>query len=410
MYKVFIDNLRLLRTAVRVKDPIMNYDKLKTPYKVYTTEFDRVVDASTLIAEYVEPTDEVKAETKRSMYCEPYNYDIQRRLSDFYMNGGAKAEADLYATFLNKSAHDAMRDTAVQILVDVSGSMRGRPITSVIPGLHRTMQTLDAIGVPYEVLGFTSTEFKGGQAYKKWVEAGRPKAPGRLNDLLHIVFKSFDGDTDLNALSIMGSKTIMKENIDGEAIDWARSRLTLRPESRKIFMMISDVAPVDDATQSANMSTEQSGCLERDVVNASIRMSIDKSIDMVHVISGGYDARWYNEWYDVCYGYYSSERSCQNGVTIASKISEMLNVPRDIYLELKRKEWVNSKFTKSHRMIERSRPKSSSLFRYNRSQYDLIGLKGYDAVSARIKACMEFGDDHDGLRKHIMTHCMDCPF
>ena len=146
------------------------------------------------------------------------------------------------------------RDTVVSLLIDNSGSMRGRPITVAAMSADILSRTLERCGVKVEVLGFTTRSWKGGASREKWVEAGKPKNPGRLNDLRHIVYKNADAPlrrARIN-LGLMLREGLLKENIDGEALMWAHNRLLARPEQRRILMVISDGAPVDDATLSAN--------------------------------------------------------------------------------------------------------------------------------------------------------------
>jgi cobaltochelatase CobT len=146
------------------------------------------------------------------------------------------------------------RDTVVSLLIDNSGSMRGRPITIAALSADILARTLERCGVKVEILGFTTKAWKGGEARNRWVAAGKPAQPGRLNDLRHIVYKGADAPwrrTRKN-LGLMLREGILKENIDGEALLWAHNRLLVRPEQRRILMVISDGAPVDDSTLSVN--------------------------------------------------------------------------------------------------------------------------------------------------------------
>ena len=160
------------------------------------------------------------------------------------------------------------RDTVVSLLIDNSGSMRGRPITVAAMSADILARTLERCGVKVEILGFTTRSWKGGSAREQWVGAGKPKSPGRLNDLRHIVYK----DADMpwrrarKNLGLMLREGLLKENIDGEALMWAHNRLLGRPEQRRIMMVISDGAPVDDATLSANPGNYLERHL-RDVIN-----------------------------------------------------------------------------------------------------------------------------------------------
>ena len=146
------------------------------------------------------------------------------------------------------------RDTVVTLLLDNSGSMRGRPITVAATCADILARTLERCGVKVEILGFTTRAWKGGQSREHWLTAGKPANPGRLNDLRHIIYKSADAPwrRARKNLGLMMREGLLKENIDGEALDWAHKRLLGRTEQRKILMMISDGAPVDDSTLSVN--------------------------------------------------------------------------------------------------------------------------------------------------------------
>ncbi len=146
------------------------------------------------------------------------------------------------------------RDTVVTLLLDNSGSMRGRPITVAATCADILARTLERCGVKVEILGFTTRAWKGGQSREAWLAAGKPATPGRLNDLRHIIYKSADAPwrRARKNLGLMMREGLLKENIDGEALDWAHKRLLGRSEQRKILMMISDGAPVDDSTLSVN--------------------------------------------------------------------------------------------------------------------------------------------------------------
>ncbi|MFL4992800.1 MAG: cobaltochelatase subunit CobT [Microvirga sp.] len=146
------------------------------------------------------------------------------------------------------------RDTVVTLLLDNSGSMRGRPITVAATCADILARTLERCGVKVEILGFTTRAWKGGQSRESWLAAGKPANPGRLNDIRHIIYKSADAPwrRARKNLGLMMREGLLKENIDGEALDWAHKRLLARSEQRKILMMISDGAPVDDSTLSVN--------------------------------------------------------------------------------------------------------------------------------------------------------------
>jgi cobaltochelatase CobT len=146
------------------------------------------------------------------------------------------------------------RDTVVTLLIDNSGSMRGRPITIAAICGDILARTLERCGVKVEILGFTTRAWKGGKSREAWLEAGRPPNPGRVNDIRHIIYKAADEPWRhaRRNLGLMMREGLLKENIDGEALEWARKRLMARPEQRRIMMVISDGAPVDDSTQSVN--------------------------------------------------------------------------------------------------------------------------------------------------------------
>src|SRR6185295_14246186 len=160
----------------------------------------------------------------------------------------------LHALSFKREKETKFRDTVVTLLLDNSGSMRGRPITVAATCADILARTLERCGVKVEILGFTTRAWKGGQSREAWLAAGKPGNPGRLNDLRHIIYKAADHPwrRARKNLGLMMREGLLKENIDGEALDWAHKRLLARPEQRKILMMISDGAPVDDSTLSVN--------------------------------------------------------------------------------------------------------------------------------------------------------------
>jgi cobaltochelatase CobT len=160
----------------------------------------------------------------------------------------------LHALSFKREKETNFRDTVVTLLLDNSGSMRGRPITVAATCADILARTLERCGVKVEILGFTTRAWKGGQSRESWLAAGKPANPGRLNDLRHIIYKSADAPwrRARKNLGLMMREGLLKENIDGEALDWAHKRLLARTEQRRILMMISDGAPVDDSTLSVN--------------------------------------------------------------------------------------------------------------------------------------------------------------
>ncbi len=186
----------------------------------------------------------------------------QSRAWDFDLEEGMLDTARLTRVVIDplhalsfKQERDAnFKDTVVTLLLDNSGSMRGRPIMVAACCADILARTLERCGVKVEILGFTTKAWKGGQAREAWLAAGKPANPGRLNDLRHIVYKSADAPwrRAKRSLALMMREGLLKENIDGEALAWAHRRLQVRPERRRILMVISDGAPVDDSTLSVN--------------------------------------------------------------------------------------------------------------------------------------------------------------
>jgi cobaltochelatase CobT len=160
----------------------------------------------------------------------------------------------LHALSFKQERDATFKDTVVTLLLDNSGSMRGRPIMVAACCADILARTLERCGVKVEILGFTTKAWKGGQAREAWLAAGKPANPGRLNDLRHIVYKAADAPwrRAKRSLALMMREGLLKENIDGEALAWAHRRLQARPERRRILMVISDGAPVDDSTLSVN--------------------------------------------------------------------------------------------------------------------------------------------------------------
>jgi cobaltochelatase CobT len=177
-----------------------------------------------------------------------------------------------------KHERDAdFRDTVVTMLLDNSGSMRGRPIMVAACCADILARTLERCGVKVEILGFTTRAWKGGQAREAWLAAGKPANPGRLNDLRHIIYKPADAPwrRAKRSLALMMREGLLKENIDGEALAWAHRRLQARPERRRILMMISDGAPVDDSTLSVNTGSYLELHLRQVIEEIETRSSVE---------------------------------------------------------------------------------------------------------------------------------------
>jgi cobaltochelatase CobT len=257
--------------AKRPDNPFTNLPK-EIDYKVFSTAFDETVGAEQLCEE--EELDRLRAFLDKQLsnlqgVVGRLANRLQRRLMaqqnrswDFDLEEGYLDPARLVRVVIDpmqplsfKQERDTkFRDTVVTLVLDNSGSMRGRPITVAATCADILARTLERCGVSVEILGFTTRAWKGGQAREKWLKDGKPPNPGRLNDLRHIIYKSADMPwrRARRNLGLMMREGLLKENIDGEALLWAHNRLIARPEQRKILMMISDGAPVDDSTLSVN--------------------------------------------------------------------------------------------------------------------------------------------------------------
>ncbi|RUM24993.1 cobaltochelatase subunit CobT [Rhizobium vallis] len=255
----------------RPNTPFADFNE-KVDYHVFTEEFDEIITAEELC-------DAAELERLRAFLDKQLAHlqgavgrlanRLQRRLMaqqnrswDFDLEEGYLDPARLQRIIIDpmqalsfKMERDTQfRDTVVTLLIDNSGSMRGRPITVAATCADILARTLERCGVKVEILGFTTKAWKGGQARESWLAGGKPQTPGRLNDLRHIIYKSADAPwrRARSNLGLMMREGLLKENIDGEALIWAHNRLLARREQRRILMMISDGAPVDDSTLSVN--------------------------------------------------------------------------------------------------------------------------------------------------------------
>lgn len=223
----------------------------------------------------------------------------QRRGWDFDLEEGILDTARLARVIANptvplsykQETETEFRDTVVTLLIDNSGSMRGRPIGIAAISADILARTLERCGVKVEILGFTTRAWKGGQARERWVEQGKPPRPGRLNDLRHIIYKPADAPwrRARKSLGLMLREGLLKENIDGEALLWAHQRQLARPEQRRILMVISDGAPVDDTTQSVNASNY----LERHLREVIEYIETRSEVELVAIGIGHDVTRWY---------------------------------------------------------------------------------------------------------------------
>ena len=277
-------------------------------YTVYTTAFDEEIEAEnlaepeelnrlrlaldkqlyqhqTIIAKLANRLQrKVMAQQRRS-----WEFDLEDGILDNSRFARVIANPNVPITFKQEKETD-FRDTVVTLLIDNSGSMRGRPIAIAAMTTDIVARTLERCGVKVEILGFTTRGWKGGKSRDLWIENGRHSNPGRLNDVRHIIYKAADAPmrrTRKN-IALMLKEGLLKENIDGEALVWAHNRLSKRPEERKILMVISDGAPVDDSTLSVNPSN----ILELDLRNM-IQWIEKKSMIEITAIGIGHDVTQY---------------------------------------------------------------------------------------------------------------------
>ncbi len=278
-------------------------------YRAFETRFDEEIDA----ADLADPAELERLRAWLDQQLEPLKgavsrlaNKLQRRLQarqnrswDFDLEEGtldagrlARVVANPLTPLSFKQERDTQfRDTVVTLLIDNSGSMRGRPISIAAISADVLARTLERCQVKVEILGFTTRAWKGGQSREAWVAAHRPTLPGRLNDLRHIIYKRADAPwrrTRPN-LGLMMKEGLLKENIDGEALEWAHRRLTARPEARKVLMVISDGAPVDDSTLSANPASYLERHL-RDVIGMIERR---RAVELIAIGIGHDVTRYY---------------------------------------------------------------------------------------------------------------------
>ena len=279
-------------------------------YKVYSTEFDEEIAAEDL----AEPAELERLRNYLDQQLEPLKgavsrlaNKLQRRLQakqnrswEFDREEGildagrlARIVASPTTPLSFKVEKDTdFRDTVVTMLLDNSGSMRGRPISIAAICADVMARTLERCDVKVEILGFTTKAWKGGQSREEWLKAGREATPGRLNDLRHIIYKAADAPwrrTRPN-LGLMMKEGLLKENIDGEALEWAHRRMANRPEQRKVLMVISDGAPVDDSTLSVNPANY----LEKHLRDVIAMVEKRKAVELV-AIGIGHDVTRYYE-------------------------------------------------------------------------------------------------------------------
>ena len=278
-------------------------------YKVFTNQFDKILEANELITDEeiskLRGNLDVQLSSLQSFISRlanklqrkllakqnrSWNFDLEEGLLD--ASKLPRVIMDPFNSLSYKKEKDIdFKDTVVTLLIDNSGSMRGRPITIAAICADILSRTLERCSVKVEILGFTTLNWKGGKSRELWMKQ-KKDAPGRLNDLCHIIYKSADTPwrRSKNNLGLMLKEGILKENIDGEAILWAYNRLKKRKEERKIIMVISDGAPVDDSTLSVNQANYLEKHLKR-VVNW-----IEKNSEIeINAIGIGHDVTNYYE-------------------------------------------------------------------------------------------------------------------
>ncbi|MFL2836770.1 MAG: cobaltochelatase subunit CobT [Hyphomicrobiales bacterium] len=281
----------------------------KQEYKIYTNQYDEIINAEEMAD--LEELDRLRnyldkqISNLQAIVARLAN-KLQRKLMaqqnrswDFDLEEGTLDTARLVRVVTDpmhplsfKMERDTdFRDTVVTLLIDNSGSMRGRPIMVAATCADILTRTLERCGVKAEVLGFTTKAWKGGQSRELWTESGKPMRPGRLNDLRHIVYKSADAPwrRSKRNLGLMMKEGILKENIDGEALEWAFDRLQKRQEQRKIMMVISDGAPVDDSSLSVNSGNYLELHLKK-IIN---KIENNKDVELIAIGIGHDVTRYY---------------------------------------------------------------------------------------------------------------------
>ncbi len=288
-----------------------NIDNINLDYKIFTTQFDEIVKAENLenadeatklrksldqqLVGFQDVITKLANKLQRQLLAKQnraWEFDLEEGLLD--SSKLPRIIMDPYNSLSFKKEKDLdFKDTVVTLLIDNSGSMRGRPITIAALCADILSRTLERCSVKVEILGFTTKNWKGGQSRELWTKNSKPKTPGRLNDLRHIIYKGADTHwrQAKNNLGLMLKEGLLKENIDGEAISWAYNRIKKRKEERKILMVISDGAPVDDSTLSVN-----SGDFLEKHLKKIVKFIENKSDIEVLAIGIGHDvSRYYNK-------------------------------------------------------------------------------------------------------------------
>jgi cobaltochelatase CobT len=241
------------------------------PYKVYTTEFDQVIDVRELPGKLTSISPDASKK-----FLEPDDKAWKQAVEHFR----AHCDETLMVRDGSISNSELFRDTAIFVLVDQSGSMKGQTMPWVVAGLKLVAEQLAGSGAVTMIAGYTTAGWHGGFARQKWIKSGRPARPGRLCALNHIIYKTFsDSKFDDHAARAMLNPDLLRENIDGEAIEWAEGILLARSETRKVLLIISDGAPVDDSTLTQNGPS----FLFRHVENVIGRIECENKIEICAV-------------------------------------------------------------------------------------------------------------------------------
>lgn len=303
------------RTSAPYRREAEKGDSAPSNYRAYTTKYDEVIAAEKLpVAAYA--IDRARLEMDRLL--EENNYMVarlanrlQRKLMSHEINH-IRCERDLedgivdttrlsriitdpFSSTVHMQQHiNELQDTVVTLLIDNSGSMRGQSILTAALSTDILARTLERCRVKVEILGFTTSAWKGGQARADWIAADRPANPGRLNDLRHIVYKPADTPfrrARKNIAMMAATHELLRENIDGEALQWAYERMLARPEKRKILMVLSDGAPIDDSTMAANEGN--SAILDKHLRETIARVEADRRIELLAIGIGHPVDRYY---------------------------------------------------------------------------------------------------------------------
>ena len=287
-----------------------NTDNLNLDYKVFTTQFDEIVKAENLdnadeatklrksldqqLIGFQDIITKLANKLQRQLLAKQnraWEFDLEEGLLD--SSKLPRIIMDPYNSLSFKKEKDLdFKDTVVTLLIDNSGSMRGRPITIAAICADILSRTLERCSVKVEILGFTTKNWKGGLSRELWAKSSKPKTPGRLNDLRHIIYKGADTHwrQAKNNLGLMLKEGLLKENIDGEAISWSYNRIKKRKEERKILMVISDGAPVDDSTLSVNSGDFLEKHLKKTVKYIENKSNVEiLAIGIGHDVSRYYD-------------------------------------------------------------------------------------------------------------------------